>query len=102
LGGTLPDAFPLRPNDLLKHEIILWARETGKKAFVLGGGYGSDDGIYRYKKSFAPQGSVPFSVGTRIHDKNVYDHLVERRRLWESEHQNEWQPRSGWFPEYRA
>ena len=27
-----------RPNDLLKHEAILWGRRSGKRAFVLGGG----------------------------------------------------------------
>ena len=55
LGGTLAEAFAKRPNDLLKHEIILWGRQAGKRAFVLGGGYSGDDGIYRYKRSFAPQ-----------------------------------------------
>ena len=102
LGGTLPDAFPLRPNDLLKHEIILWTREAGKRAFVFGGGYGGDDGIYRYKKSFAPSGSVPFSVGTKIHDAAAYARLVERRRQWENQNNHDWQLRAGWFPEYRA
>ena len=32
---------------------------------VLGGGYGADDGIFRYKRSFAPHGLVPFFVGRR-------------------------------------
>ena len=64
LGGTLAEAFVLRANDLLKHEIIRWAKEAGKKTFVLGGGYGAADGIFRYKLSFAPQGERPFRVGT--------------------------------------
>jgi hypothetical protein len=102
LGGTLPDVFSHRPNDLLKHEIILWARNAGKKAFILGGGHESNDGIFRYKKSFAPQGSMPFCVGTKIHDANNYSRLIEKRRVWENNHQQLWQPRNGWFPEYRA
>ena len=83
LGGTLAEAFAQRPNDLLKHEAILWGRQAGKRAFVLGGGYDGEDGIYRYKKSFAPDGSRPFCVARQIHDPAAYDRLVERRRQWE-------------------
>ena len=57
LGGTLTEALELRANDLLKHEIIRWARDAGRKTFVLGGGYGAADGIFRYKLSFAPKGA---------------------------------------------
>ena len=63
LGGTVDSAFPLRPNDLLKYTIIVWAMERGLREFVLGGGYLPDDGIFRYKRSFAPSGCVPFSLG---------------------------------------
>ena len=98
LGGTLAEAFAERPNDLLKHEIILWGRQAGKRAFVLGGGFAPDDGIYRYKKSFAPNGSAPFCVGRRIHNAAAYTRLIESRRRWQSG----WAPRNGYFPEYRA
>jgi len=85
LGGTDRGAYQDRPNDLLKYEAILWAREVGKRAFVLGGGRRRDDGIYRYKRSFAPNGVVPFSVGSRILDHERYEALcdaaaAERRR----------------------
>jgi hypothetical protein len=102
LGGTLAAAFAQRPNDLLKHELILWGRQAGKRAFVLGGGYEGEDGIYRYKKSFAPNGSRPFCVGRQIHDAAGYHHLVERRRQWEASRGNAWTPKPGYFPEYRA
>jgi lipid II:glycine glycyltransferase (peptidoglycan interpeptide bridge formation enzyme) len=49
LGGTDRDYFDQRPNDFLKYEVIKWAKEKGLKNFVLGGGYGSDDGIFQYK-----------------------------------------------------
>lgn len=102
LGGTLVEAFDLRPNDLLKHSIITWAREQGKKRFVLGGGYSDEDGIFRYKMSFAPNGVVPFKIGTLIYDPEPYERLVRMRREWEVRHNNEWKPRSGFFPVYRA
>lgn len=77
LGGTDRDAFELRPNDLLKYELILWAREAGKRRFVLGGGYREDDGIFRYKRSFAPRGLTPFFVGQRVLEPELYRELTE-------------------------
>jgi lipid II:glycine glycyltransferase (peptidoglycan interpeptide bridge formation enzyme) len=102
LGGTRSEAFDKRPNDLLKHEVIEWARASGKKALVLGGGYGADDGIFKYKKSFAPSGVVPFRVGCRIYDYKVYEGLVARRRAYELERGQDWMPREGFFPAYRS
>jgi hypothetical protein len=63
LGGTLEDAFPFRPNDLLKYELMLWGQQTGLDAYVLGGGPEGEDGILRYKRSFAPGGVVDFEIG---------------------------------------
>ncbi|MEI7668259.1 MAG: GNAT family N-acetyltransferase, partial [Erysipelotrichaceae bacterium] len=53
LGGTSSEYFSLRPNDFLKYEIIKWAKNKGLKRFVLGGGYTENDGIFKFKKSFA-------------------------------------------------
>jgi len=102
LGGTSGEAFDLRPNDLLKHEIILWARKNGKHRFVLGGGYTSEDGIFRYKKSFAPSGCVPFYVGRRVLNPYLYATLVDAKCRWAREGGREWGPRPGYFPDYRA
>ena len=102
LGGTLTEAFAHRPNDLLKYEVMLWGRQMGKRAFVLGGGYAGEDGIFRYKKSFAPQGATPFFVGRQIHDTATYARLLERRRCWELGRNAAWMPASGFFPQYRA
>ncbi|MEX2646387.1 MAG: GNAT family N-acetyltransferase [Gaiellaceae bacterium] len=79
LGGTDESAFELRPNDLLKHELMLWAKEAGKRRFVLGGGHEADDGIFRYKRSFAPHGLVPFEIGMRIFDPERYAELSRGR-----------------------
>ncbi len=102
LGGTLAESFAQRPNDLLKHEAILWGCQSGKQAFVLGGGYDGDDGIFRYKKSFAPEGIVPFRVARQIYDPAMYDRLMERRRRWEAGRAGAWSPQAGFFPAYRA
>jgi hypothetical protein len=93
LGGTDGDAYELRPNDLLKHELILWAKRAGKRRFVLGGGYRAEDGIFRYKRSFAPRSLVPFEVGQRILDAALYTELRARTGTAEGE---------DFFPAYRA
>ena len=77
----MSDAFHLRPNDLLKYEIILWAKSCGKQYFVLGGGAQPGDGMYRYKLSFAPCGSVPFYTGRRIINQALYERLVANKGL---------------------
>lgn len=102
LGGTLAEAFNERPNDYLKHEVMLWGRQAGKKAYVLGGGYGKDDGIFRYKQSFAPNGARPFCVGRQIFNTTNYNRLVDQRRTFEVSHANSWSPNPAFFPLYRG
>lgn len=102
LGGTYQAAFDQRPNDLLKHELILWAKRAGKRRFVLGGGYAADDGIFRYKKAFAPTGLVPFHVGRRVLAAAQYDRLVRERTTAARAIEPGWEPDPGFFPAYRA
>lgn len=99
LGGTLSEYFNLRPNDFLKYEIIKWAYNKGIKNFILGGGYGGeDDGIYRYKKSFAPNdGIYDFCIGKNIFNKKIYNKLVNIRKKDGNLDMN-----SSYFPLYRA
>lgn len=98
LGGTDETSFEHRPNDLLKYEIIRWSAAAGKRNFVLGGGYQPEDGILRYKQSFAPNGRRDFCVGMRILDPAAYHGLVTYRQRQEPG----WQPQPGFFPIYRG
>lgn len=93
LGGTNGDYFAYRPNDFLKYHIICWGQEQGYRRFILGGGYGADDGIYRYKKSFAPTGIIPFYTGQHVFNETAYNELLNMRVDL---------PESGFFPRYRA
>jgi hypothetical protein len=93
LGGTDEAEYAVRPNDLLKVERFRWADAAGKRRFVLGGGYEDDDGIFRYKRSFAPQGLVPFEIGMRVLDQDAYDVLTK---------QTGGPGDTGFFPAYRA
>ncbi|MEV0005016.1 GNAT family N-acetyltransferase [Micromonospora sp. NPDC050980] len=102
LGGTDRDAFDSRPNDLLKVEICRWGQERGKNWFVLGGGYRPDDGIFRYKRAFAPGGLTPFEVCTRVLDAEAYRRL-EQAHLREGRRRDPaWSPAADFFPAYRA
>ena len=57
----------------------------------------TEDGIFHYKKAFAPEGVVQFFTGQRIFDRDGYDRLVTARR-------NELSAPlvSDFFPAYRA
>ncbi|MCI8483529.1 MAG: GNAT family N-acetyltransferase, partial [Lachnospiraceae bacterium] len=96
LGGTDREYFALRPNDFLKYEMMKWLKEKGLKNFVLGGGYGADDGIFRYKKSFAPNGIADFYIGRKIFDEELYQRLVEMRE------EGDFEKESRFFPLYRS
>lgn len=93
LGGTYSDYMYLRPNEFLKYEVIKWAKEKGLRNYVLGGGYGSDDGIFQYKYAFAPNGVRDFYIGRNIFDISVYNMLVSLRGD---------NVKEGFFPLYRS
>lgn len=98
LGGTDKNFFELRPTEFLKFSIIKWAKDRGLKNFILGGGYGADDGIYRYKKSLSPNGVVEFYIGKKIFNQEEYQNLVEfRKKQGDSFSQD-----SPFFPLYRS
>lgn len=97
LGGTNRDYFHLNANNFLKYEIIKWAKEKGLKRFILGGGYGADDGIFKYKKGFAPNGIYDFYIGKKILDKDKYNELVRIRKQEE-----DYDEKTLFFPAYRG
>jgi len=95
LGGTLQEYFPWRPNNLLKHEVARWAKNRGIRYFMLGGGRRDNDGIFRYKRSFAPDGVLDFYVGKRVHNGAMAEKLAG---LMDAEPGRE---KENFFPAYR-
>ncbi len=77
LGGTLPEYFSLRANDILKHYIINTLKILGYKYFCLGGGTSLNDGIFNYKKCFAKNGIQDFYIGKKIHNQKMYDTVIK-------------------------
>lgn len=75
LGGTQEEFFEFRPNNILKHEVVKWAKKKGIRYFLLGGGYREGDGIFRYKRSFASGGVLSFYIGKKVHDHAAVSRL---------------------------
>lgn len=91
LGGTFSKSYGMRPGDLLKYHIMQWARQQGFRQFVIGGGHKPHDGIFAFKKAFAPQGIFPFHVGKMVFDHQTYHSLTSADTISD-----------GFFPAYRT
>jgi hypothetical protein len=98
LSGTRAEAYPVRPNDLLRHRTVTWAAEQRLSAYVLGGGYEPGDGVFRHKRNFAPEGQLEFRVAALVHDAAAEGELAAMR----AGAVTGWSPRTGYFPKYRA
>jgi hypothetical protein len=77
LGGTRREALPLAVNPMLKWEIIRTLKQQGCEYFLLGGGTHPDDGIFQFKKAYAPEGVLPSRIGGTIWDLDTYGQLRE-------------------------
>lgn len=95
LGGTLESFYAYRPNNVLKHEVIKWAKSRGIRYYLLGGGYREGDGIFRYKRSFSGDGVLDFHIGKKVHNQkavSMLESMMSGKEPRESE---------GCFPSYR-
>ncbi|MEX0290751.1 MAG: GNAT family N-acetyltransferase [Flavobacteriaceae bacterium] len=78
LGGTNAAYFSLRPNDMLKIEVLNWGRKNGYKHYCLGGGRMEGDSLYKYKKNFFPKDEdLVFHTGRKILNQQIYKELFE-------------------------
>lgn len=102
LGGSFEEAFSLRANELLKHESFMWCRAAGNRSIILGGGYRGQDGILRFKRTFASTGEVSFRLGKKTYDAELRDRCVRERCEWERSRGVPWQTDPGYFPPYRS
>ncbi len=75
LSGTLPAYLDKSPNTKLKHETIRYLQQSGCDYYLLGGGHRPDDGVFRYKRSFAPNGGVPSLIGCTVRLTEQYEEL---------------------------
>ena len=88
----------LAPTNLLIYEAAVWAESHGYKKLHLGGGVGaSDDGLYRFKKSFNRGEDLDFFIGKKIFCNEIYSRLEAAHMKEHPEKQQ-----STFFPKYRA
>jgi Acetyltransferase (GNAT) domain len=101
-GGACAEGRSARSNHLLRHRIILWSQERGKRFYLMGAGITPGDSLYHYKLQFAPRGARPLHVGKWILDHDRYAQLVTARRAHEQARGKAWEPPPDYFPAYRA
>lgn len=83
LAGSLKEYLKFAPNNLLLWEAIKYAHKKGHKRMHFGGGLSDslDDKLFKFKSSFSKD-TTDFYIGKRIHDKEIYDHLISK---WEEQ-----------------
>lgn len=81
LAGSLREELKYSPNNLLLWEAIKYAVKKGYKKMHFGGGLTDslDDNLFKFKSSFSKE-YTDFYIGKRIHNKQVYEHLINE---WE-------------------
>jgi lipid II:glycine glycyltransferase (peptidoglycan interpeptide bridge formation enzyme) len=96
LGGADERVQQIRPTNAIVYDTILWGKRLGKKRLILGAGYSTDDGIFRFKASFSSK-RAKFCVYKRIHRLHEYETLC---RNWSAIYQSKLET-TGHFPAYR-
>ena len=103
LGGTMSDAFAMRPNDFLKINVMDWGREQLFENYFLGGGKEDGDTLYHYKKSFSPhEQDFPFFTGRKIINKEAYDHILKLMPVVAYDISEFEKKKASYFPLYRS
>lgn len=98
LSGSDIEYSKYRPVNLLIYEMCLWGYREGAKYLHLGGGYtGNDDSLFKFKKTFSKDGRAKFFIGKKIHNKEIYELLVELKR-----EENNGKINEIYFPKYRG
>lgn len=99
LSASDPRFLGASPNNLLLYEAILWAKDSGYKHFVLGGGYEPDDDLLKFKLGFSKT-TADFHVFRKVHDAQAYAKLCKLRDHYDNSIGIS-SPKTGYFPEYR-
>ena len=77
LSGSLGEYKHLAPTNLLLWKAAEWGNEKNFTSFHLGGGVGSsEDGLFKFKKSFYRGELCRFHIGKKIFNIPIYKKLV--------------------------
>lgn len=92
LTGYEAEAKHIRPNDYMIYSLIQWGKKHQLRSLHLGGG---SDPICNFKSKFSNT-SIPYYIGYRVHNQEMYQFLCD---CWRKDHSFS-QP-SEFFPLYR-
>jgi lipid II:glycine glycyltransferase (peptidoglycan interpeptide bridge formation enzyme) len=73
--------YPKVPSSILLYiHIAKWAKESGIELINIGGGRTNapDDILFKSKKRYSKQ-IIPFYIGKRIHNADVYQQMIDKR-----------------------
>jgi hypothetical protein len=99
-SGPRENARNLRPNHLLIFELALWAKASGYRRLLLGGGLDPNDGIFRFKAGFSKSRSWLYTSNV-VYDQQLYRRVCEAREAWDKEMGIETLS-TNFFPAYRG
>ncbi|WP_438319188.1 GNAT family N-acetyltransferase [Sporosarcina sp. FA9] len=95
LGASRTEYLYLRPNNLIFDYMVEFSKNKDCTYLHLGGGYEENDNLFKYKTSFTNNNNYEYYIGTNILDVDVYDFVVEEKRLDHILNEN-------YFPLYRG
>lgn len=101
LGGSDREHLDLRPNNLLMYQVMCWAKRQGYRLFNLGGRYGSNENLARFKAAFSKR-TIPFYTYRAVHNVPVYHKLCQRHAEYRSSTGRPPLEDASYFPLYRA
>lgn len=94
LTGYKEDSILKRPNDYMVYSLINWGIANGLQYLHLGGG---SENICNFKAKFSDT-KLPYYIGWRIHNQNVYQLLCD---LWREVNDISNEHEFNYFPLYR-
>jgi|WetSurMetagenome_2_1015567.scaffolds.fasta_scaffold00144_10 hypothetical protein len=79
LGGSLEEYINMSPNGLLYWTMINYAADNGFRYLHIGGGDtpDADNSLLKFKLNYS-KATLPFKIGKRIHNPEVYDEIVRQ------------------------
>lgn len=86
------------PTNLLIYEAARWGARHGIPYLHLGGGTGSGDSLFAFKKQFNRSGEIPFYIGRTILNHAAYQELL---RIRQAANFN-FKPSASFYIQYRA
>ncbi|ANE48797.1 hypothetical protein SY83_08240 [Paenibacillus swuensis] len=78
LTGSDKDYLKFAPYNLLICEAASYFKSLGYKYLHLGGGYGGNDELFRFKSTFSKKAPLDFYIGRKVHNPEIYEMLTRQ------------------------